>query len=40
MGQEHTLLALLPAVTAHAFDSRGVLVLRTPDGRTLTARRP
>lgn len=40
MGQEHTLLALLPAVNAHAFDTRGALVLRTPDGRTLTARRP
>lgn len=40
MGQERTLLVLLPAVNAHAFDARGVLVLRTPDGRTVTARRP
>lgn len=40
MKQEDQLLQLLSAVSQPLFDASGALILRTPDGRTLSARRP
>lgn len=40
MKQEDQLLQLLSSVSQHLFDASGALILRTPDGRTLSARRP
>ncbi len=40
MKQEDQLLQLLSSVSQHLFDASGALILRTSDGRTLSARRP
>ena len=39
MHQEQRLLELLPAITQWQIDTKGILVLRTASGQTLTARR-